>query len=616
MGIFVLIFSLCRLVFLVVNNDLYPVVYFTDFLAGIWFDIVTTAIVFLPLAVIELFPNKLRGHRYYQLFLAVAFHISLLLCIFINLIDIEYIRFTASRSTSSLFTMLGFGNDLWQQLPSFLRDYWYILILLFSFQLLGWWLYKRVNRITDDSAEASWLKQIIILPLMLALLVLTGRGGIGLKPIAAPNAAAYTIDQNTQLILNSAFTVIKTWGDVALEEKDYFASEELDKYFSPIRQYNDPARLNQPNVVIIMLESFSVEYISAINGEKEQYTPFLDELIQKSLVFNHCYANGKKSMDAVPAVVSSIPKLMEIEYLTSQYAANKIESLPKILHKIGYTSAFFHGATNGSMNFDVFAHTSGYDQYFGRSEYNNETDYDGTWGIYDEEFFLWTAEQLDGLPQPFHSTLFSISSHPPYAIPERYQDKFTGGPTEMHNSVRYTDYALKKFFDLAATKSWYENTLFVIVADHTPASSTPTYYKEMGKMHIPLVFYHPTDSSFQGVSEKVVSQADIMPSILHLIGYNEPFFAFGQSVFDTKAGYAASYVGNMYLYFGNVGEEGYLLTFQDEKVRGVYDLHDPMQLKDFSNQKQIREPLENGLKAMIQHYHHALINNAMTADKE
>lgn len=609
-----MIYTLCRVLFLVFNSDRFPIVYFTDFLAGIWFDIVTATIVFLPMVALEMFPNKFRGKKWYQWVLTIAFNIVLFLTILINIIDIEYFRHTSSRSTSALVKMLGFGDDLQQQLPSFFRDYWYLLIPLVLLQLLGIWLYKRINRIPDDSNQVSWWKQIIIFPATAALFVIVGRGGFGLKPIDAPKAASYTIDQNIQLVLNSAFTVIKTWGDIALKEKDYFDQEELEEIYNPIRQYNDPPVLDKPNVVVLLMESFSVEYISSINGDDIAYTPFLDSLIDSSLVFTNCYANGKKSMDAMPSVISSIPKLMEIEYLTSSYAANQIEAIPKKLSELGYESGFYHGATNGSMNFDVFADVCGYDNYYGRTEYDNEADFDGTWGIFDEPFYKWSVDRFSEMKKPFFSTIFTISSHPPYTIPEQHKNKFRKGPSEMHNAISYSDYALQTFFEQAKTKDWYDNTLFIIVADHTPASGTPVYFKDMGNMHIPLLFYHPTNPFFRGRVDKVVSQADIMPSLLHLIGYNKPFFAFGESVFQDKAGYSASYIGDKYLYFGSYKNENYMLTFQDENALGIFNLNDQLQTTNLIGDEILKEALLMQLKAMIQTYNHALINNKMTVE--
>lgn len=615
-GTLALIYTLCRVLFLILNNDHFPIVYFTDFLAGFWFDLVTAAIVCLPLVAIEMFPNKWRGTKPYQLILAIAFNIILFLTVLINLIDIEYFKHTSSRSTASLFKMLGFGDDLMQQLPSFMSDYWYLLLFLILFQLLGIWLYRRITRIKEDSAQRSWVHQIILFPLTAALFVIVGRGGLGLKPIAAPKAASYTIDQNIQLVLNSAFTVIKTWGNVELKEKDYFDADDLVKRYNPVRQYTSTPVLDQPNIVILLLESFSVEYIAAINGEAVSYTPFLDSLIDSSMVFTNCYANGKKSMDAMPSVISSIPKLMEIEYLTSSYAANQIESLPKILAKKDYESAFFHGATNGSMNFDVFADVTGFDSYYGRSEYNNDSDFDGTWGIFDEPFLDWTVDKMSEFKAPFFSTIFTISSHPPYTIPDQYKDRFNRGPSEMHDAVRYSDYALSTFFEKAKNTSWYDNTLFVIVADHTPASGTPIYFKDMGNMHIPLVFFHPTNPFFKGRSDKIVSQIDIMPTILDLMGHHEPFFAFGQSIFNDLSGFSASYIGDKFIFFASFENENYMLLYQDEQVLGIFNLKDVMQTKNMMDNLNLSNSMVDALKAMIQTYNYALIRNEMKVKSE
>ncbi|MBK9591974.1 MAG: sulfatase-like hydrolase/transferase [Crocinitomicaceae bacterium] len=99
------------------------------------------------------------------------------------------------------------------------------------------------------------------------------------------------------------------------------------------------------------------------------------------------------------------------------------------------------------MSFDVFCDVAGYDKYYGRTEYNNEAHYDGTWGIYDEEFLSWSADQMTAMQQPFFSTIFTISSHPPYSIPEKHKSRFNKGTEEMHNAVMYADYALSQFFE-------------------------------------------------------------------------------------------------------------------------------------------------------------------------
>jgi phosphoglycerol transferase MdoB-like AlkP superfamily enzyme len=609
-SVFLLMFTLCRILFYIFNSPQFSNVGIWDFFIGFLFDIVTTAIVFLPLVVIELFPNQWRGNKVYQLILKVLFFIVLFFSILMNLADIEYFKFSSSRSNISTIKMMSYGNDFSQQLPSFIKDFWYLFIIAFVVMGGAWWLYKKIDKLKDDSKEISWFKQSVWFVIMAVLIVMLGRG-TGLRPIEPINITKYVKDQNVSLALNSTFTIIKSWGKQALKEKDYFSDEELKQIFYPIHKYDNQKELNQPNVVIIMLESFSVEFIASINGTKEINTPFLDSLFHQSLVFTNCYANGKKSIDAVPSIISSIPKLMNQEFITSIYATNQIESIPKHLKSINYETAFFHGATNGSMNFDQFAQKVGFDHYFGRNEYNNDKDFDGTWGIYDEEFFKWSADQMSQLKAPFFTTIFSLSSHPPYAIPEKYNGKFVGGHTPMHNSVKYTDYALQQFFAYAKAQPWYNNTLFIVTADHTPASGTPEYFKDMGNMHIPLVFFHPTDSTFKGVNNKVVGQIDIMPTIFDLIGYDKKFYAFGHSIFSEEC-YSPSYVNNKYLMFG----KNHLYTFLNDKHLGLYNLKDKLLDPNcYKEQKSIADALEKMLKAYIQTYHKDLINNTMTVSE-
>jgi len=598
-------------VFFTFNSSQFPNVGLTDFFVGILFDFVATAIIFIPIVVIELFPNKWRTSNMFKLVSGSLFFSLLLSSVLLNIADVVYFQFTTSRITESTFTMLGFGNDLQQQLPSFLLDYWFLFLITLVLMSLSLFLYKRINRVQDDSKTQSWGKQSVIFVIGTGLIILLGRG-TGLRPIEPINTTAFVKDEKVNLVLNSAFTVVKSWGRSSLESKYYFNEKELESIFNPIQTVGRTSnQLNKPNIVVLLLESFSVEYIAAINGEKEVNSPFLDSLISESLVYTNCYANGKKSLDAVPSVISSIPKLMEQEFITSNYATNTIESLPKVLNNLGYESAFFHGATNGSMNFDQFSNKVEFNHYFGRSEYNDESDFDGTWGIYDDKFFKWSVEQMTKMKAPFFSTIFSLSSHPPYSIPEEFKADFTGGKTKMHNSVKYTDFALQQFFNYAKSQEWYANTVFIITADHTPASNTRQYYKEIGAMHIPLVFFSPSMIALKGRNNDVVGQIDIMPTILDLIGYKTPFFGFGKSIFDGGNHFSVSYYNNKHLIFGL----GHVLLYRNEKVIGLYALEDKMQTKNLlSIQVELVKLLENILKAYIQTYNQSLITNQMTAN--
>lgn len=511
--------------------------------------------------------------------------------------------------------MLGYGDDLMQQIPSFLRDYWYILIMLIVLVFGSLWMVKKINQKDDDSANWKIWKQTIIYILFIGLFILIGRGGFVSKPIRPTQAAKYTEVSNVQLVLNTAFTVINSWGTVSLEEKNYFTETELNKIYPTVHQFHKKGKYEGQNVVIIIMESMTNEYIGFLNGSGQTYTPFLDELCQKSLVFPNAYANGKKSLDAVPAILASVPKLMNDEYLLSNYSINELNALPELLKEKGYTSTFFHGATNGSMNFDSFCELIKFDQYNGRTEYNNEADYDGTWGIYDEPFLEWTNKEINKHKEPFLDVIFTISNHPPYDIPKQYQDRFKDAPSKKHQAVMYADMALQKFFKSALKEDWAQNTLFVLVADHTPGTDNALYSTDLGKVHIPLLFYHPADTALRGVNNRVMGQIDIMPTILSLVGYDQPFFSFGHAALNDQSGFTSMLIADKYLHIGEVDGEPWMISFQNDELTGLSKVNNSeMQSANIEQNKTVALKLEQQLKAMIQTYNHALLTNSMTVE--
>lgn len=616
MSILMLIFSLCRIIFYIRNANYFPDARIQDFFVGMWFDLITTCLLFFPLIFLELFPNKNRKASWFKWSVAILTGIVFLSGIGINLIDIEYFAFTSARSTRSLFVMLGYGSDFIDQLPSFLRDYWHILILIILFVGGALFLLKKIYRTNDDSRDIALWKQSVILVIFMFFAIMFGRGGFVYKPILPTEASKWTAPSNVQLVLNTAFTVIHSWSATTIEEKTFMPEEEALSYFNPVHNYGPTAQIKGQNICVIILESFSIEYINSLNIDHEDWTPFFDELVDSSLVFDWAFANGKKSIDAVPSIISSIPKFMNDEYMLSGYSTNQIESLPEKLKELGYSSAFYHGATNGSMNFDAYCALAGFDEYYGPNEYDNDDHYDGTWGIWDEEFLKWTVDRMGEMQAPFFSTIFTISSHPPYDLPEKYEQLFANSKSEKHKVVQYTDQALRKFFNKAKKEPWFENTLFVLTADHTPSSKREIYSHERGKMHVPLIFYHPTDNFFRGHSDRILGHIDIMPTILDLVGYNKDFFSFGHSAYDNSPGYTFSEIAGKKMLFEKVGVEPYSLVFEGEKPVAIYNFknlyHDPNELND---QPAVKTSMENHLKAIIQVYNKCMINNQMTVKR-
>ncbi|MFZ6052390.1 LTA synthase family protein [Halocola ammonii] len=609
LGIVILAFTLCRLVFWVFNASHFHDVDFWVFIGGLHFDVTTVFLLNGPIIVFHLIPFPFRTRNGYRLFLKTLFFATNIPLLILNLIDVEYFKFTFKRSTADLLHLMTLGDDMGNLLPQFLLDYWYLPLILV---LLIWgmnFLYKKTQRKIERVAH-GWRYYTIhslLFFLGIGLWVLAGRGGIQLKPLSIISASEYAKTDNIPLVLNTPFTIAKTLGKSKLEDVEYFTEAQARLFFDPVKSVGADSTGAKPNVVVLILESFSEEYIGAINGNRKSYTPFLDSLLKESILFESGYANGRKSIEAMPAITSSLPSLMTSPYIQSGYGGNTVTALPKLLEEQGYSTSFFHGGNNGTMGFDAFSDAAGFDRYVGRNEYPYSGHYDGNWGIFDEQFLDFFANELDQEPQPFMSAVFTLSSHHPFTIPDKYEEKFSNGDRPIHNSIRYTDFALEQFFRKAQKMDWFQNTWFVVTADHTTITEDPYYHTRIGGYRVPIAFYHP---NIEGeVLPGVAQHTDILPSILHLTGYEKEFLSFGYNLFEDDKRYAFGFLNNTY----HIVNERFLLEFDGEKTIAIYDITlDPMLKNNLvENDVELLE-MEATLKSVIQQFNSRMNSNKLT----
>jgi len=430
------------------------------------------------------------------------------------------------------------------------------------------------------------------------------------------SASRFVTSNEIPLVLNTPFTIIRTMGKDNLQIKEYLPENIAQKYFNPIYF---PAKTIQKfnkkqNVVIIVLESFSKEYIGYFNKDCKGYTPFLDSLFNNSLVFNNSFANGKKSIESLPAILAGIPSLSETPYVLSKYSTNKIIGLPAILKKNGYNTSFYHGGVNGTMGFDNFSHLAGCDNYYGKKEYPFKEDYDGNWGIWDEPYLQYFATQLNKKNQPFFSVIYTLSSHHPFKIPTKYSQKFKEGKSEILKCISYTDYSLKEFFNNIKKYEWYKNTLFVITADHTSGALSNIYSNKIGTYSVPIVLYNPGDSSLIGTNNNIVQHADIMPTVLSYLNISDTIICFGSSAFDTtKFHFSINYINGNY----QITKKNFLLLFDGDKSVALYNFINDEYLKNnlINENNNVRQELENDIKSIIQCYNNRIIKNKLTQNK-
>jgi phosphoglycerol transferase MdoB-like AlkP superfamily enzyme len=602
----VIIYQFSRVLFYLMNSKLFEAFTFQTFLGGLIFDFAAIAYINIVFLLAHLIPGNFKYKPRYQSILKISFYAVNLIFIATNFIDIIYYRFTGRRSTFGMITAKGMEQEALGLIPSFLKEFWYIFVLFLIVSIIFWKLIPnlKTHLIHEKSTKKDYYKQYSYFVLSIVIILLMGRGGFRKKPIKIVDAAEYGALNNSALVLNTPFCILKS----AVKKEDidkvnYFDEKELTSIYNPVISLKSSEPTIKKNVVILILESFGNENIG--RGQ----TPFLDSLITKSYYFKNGFANGKVSIDAVPSILSSIPSLMNNSFILSSYSLNKINGLPKIFKKEGYNTSFFHGAFNGSQNFDQYAQVAGFDQYFGKDQYTGEEAFDGKWGIFDEEFLQFYAAKLTSFKQPFFSSLFTISSHSPYTIPEKYKGKFPKGTTEIQESIAYTDFALRRFFDTAKKQGWYKNTLFVISSDHTSSGGDKDIDKtNIGKFNIPILFFDPSNPELTGVNEKNFQQIDIMPSILDYLNIKTEMVSFGKS-YKSKDNYVVYYLQGTYHYI----KDDYYLAFANNKTIGLYNWKKDILLKNnlmLEDKTKVKES-EKFLKAYIQSFNERVVNNKL-----
>lgn len=611
-----LFYFFARVLFYVFNAGLLKVPSLAEFARlcyyGIPFD--TTAILYVNMLFIvcSIIPVKKATTAGYQKFLFYLYFVTNLLAYATNFIDLIYYKYTYARTTAAVMNVIEHENNMVKLLLSFAVDFWYVFVLFFVFAGLWIWSYKRI-RVDFKPYTSKNLHYYGFSTagfLLIAALIVGGiRGGDfkkSTRPINLLDASRHVKNiVHSDIVLNTPFALIRTMFSNSFAKTNYLgvnAQVILEKVM-PIKQYHNHP-FTKPNVVIFILESNGREYYGAFNKKAnikdfKSHTPFLDSLANHSMIFTNAYTNGRQSIHGMSSVLSGIPSFKDA-FTSSPYPKQKIESIVSTLEGIGYNSSFFHGAANGSMGFLGFSNILGIDQYYGRTEFNDDSQFDGFWGIWDEPFLQFMKQKLDGQKQPFFSSVFTVSSHEPYIIPEKYKDKFKEGDVPIHKCIEYTDYSLKRFFQEAKKSPWYKNTIFVMVADHGNTTFYKEYRRPIERFAIPIMIFKP-DSEYVGVDEDLAQQIDIYPTILDMIGYPKPFRSWGRSLLDkkTQEPFVINSTGSLYQF----SKGDYICIFDGKKSLGFYDKNDKALQHNLIGQRNATmNDLELRCKAFIQDY--------------
>ncbi len=568
--------------------------------------------------VLMLLPLHLKERTGFHCGLKWLFVITNAIGVAMNLMDSVYFQYTGRRSTVSVFTEFANEGNITSILLTEFVNHWYLVLAFAVLVFLLWRCYTRPKLDVYRFGHHYYISQLVALLVMIPLAIVGIRGSVtaGTRPITISNANQFVNRPvEASVVLNTPFSMIRSIGKKAFVTPDYMPREQMESVYTPVHLHPVTDNLSHKgkNVVILIVESMDKEYIGSLNpslddGRYKGYMPFVDSLVANSLTFEYSYANGRVSMDAMPSILSGLPMMVEPFFLTPA-SLNDVDGISSILGREGYSTAFFHGGHNISMGFSAYAHSIGYQRYYGLDEYcqspkyGGMDDWDGKWAIWDEPFLQFTLDNIEGIKQPFLATVFTASSHHPFNVPEQYRDSLRDeGGSPIHKCVRYTDLALRRFFERASREPWYKNTIFVLVADHTNQSTHDVYKTDLGLYSIPIIFYTP-EGTLTPLHEAstIAQQTDITPTLLHLLGYNKPYLAFGDDLLSVspEQSWAFSYNAGVYqLVKGDL-----MLQFDGNRTTAVYRFKtDPLLKENIVNRLPEQQQMELLLKAIIQQY--------------
>lgn len=609
------VLMLCRVAFTLYNLEIFGSFEWDEIpkliYGGIRFDIISFCYAFCLWIIFSLFPLRIREKRWYSNALYWYYVVVGFICVAINISDTIYFRYTQKRFTAEEVLFADNSNSAQLIVKFAVENLHLVLFGVALVALLAWGYCRKIQPVTLFKHWLFYIANTAVLCLTLLLCVAGIRGG--LSRMARPTAIPYSLkfaksSDKANIVLSNPFCILRTIGDDEVRVPQYFETEELNSIYTP---YHYPAADNNfsaRNVVIIVTESISAENSAYLcpeiyeNREQKGYTPFLDSLMQSGFTFRRMYANGKRSIQALPTIWGSIPSLATPFVLMPQ-SLGESRPLPMLLKERGYSTAFFCGSERGSMGFDAYAISAGFENCLSKENYektHGHNDFDGYWGIWDDKFLSFMGEQIDTLQEPFLASIFTISSHHPFVLPDEWRERLPKGENNIQPCAAYLDAAIEKFFEENRNKSWFNNTVFLFVSDHVSCEYyAPQTSVSPGDFHILGAIYTP-DGSLRGETFEPTSQMDVMPTLLGILGYDAPYFAYGRDALKScENPITIVYDNGAYKAFS----AEYIYIFTDDAIREVYHISDIARQNNLVATHYSAD-IERRIKAYIQQYYY------------
>ena len=532
---------------------------------GLRMDTISLSIILvIPVVGTLLLPASINQSRLYHLF------IRLFLCFWAGMIILmefatpTYIDFFDSRPGRIFFEYLNHPKEV----STFLINGFLVEILIAASvaSVLIAMAWSSLAGLQRRQGRWSYLTQLVILPFVLSLLVLGARSSLGHRPFNASSVAFSNDQLLNELPLNSSYTVLnavyalKDEGDpsqlydnmpdeevlrraiaMSLIDPENFIDPEIPTMHT-IGSKSDPVmQPNKKNLVIILEESMGARFIGRLGGLP--VSPEIDKLADEGIWFENLYATGIRSARGIEAVVTGFPPSASRSVLKLGLAQQGFYTMAQTFKEQDYRSYFIYGGESHFDNMRGFLLNNGFDITIDEKDYK-EWKFKGSWGVSDEDVFDKAHEIFEQEDEPFFALIFSSSFHSPFEFPDNRIELYEKEKQTRLNAVKYADYAVGHFFRKAKQSSYWDNTVFLIVADHDE--------RPRGSSLVPVSSYHiPGLILGSGIEpvvyKKIASQIDLIPTLFNLMEVPGTAPYIGQDVLARPSGYP----GRAIMQFGN-----------------------------------------------------------------
>lgn len=586
-----------RFVFIAFNEAKFPDIDAAYMLrlarAGLRFDVSANATFNALFIILRFLPLKVTANRHYLLVTNILFCLSNALMLLPALADIPIYAEAGTRMSPHMLRAFLLEPNIGGIMASFVGSYWWVFLSGLAILLILGGLVYFIRPVPPRLLfKPKWRDFAFRTVIFAGATFLTFLGIRGRSPGETPLVVEYASwharrQADVNIILNTPFILTRIEDDSYLPHYRFFTPGELATMRNSVHIPADTVVASGKNIVVITIESGGSLWHRQLdvlgNPPTEGLAPFLDSLLEESLAVEHVMATSTLTVDGIRNIYGGFPAYGFFFLANSPFEQNRIDGLASVLGRGGYDTKFYFGGWSGSFALRDFLISSGFSDVTDASTLPDiPGSNDGVWGYWDHALARYAAADMGRLKTPFLAGLLTLNPHVPYKTPADWGGEYRYPEGSYERAVEYLDKSLALFFEEAKKQPWYDDTIFIITADHGARYALDTFRgTSYVQPHILFAVFDPSGETPGGLLRKTMGQVDIMPTILALAGNRQPFVAFGEDIMSERhPGYAFSMIADV----PQVASNRYLVRLDPllERVEAVYDvktdklLHHPL----------------------------------------